>query len=144
MLYLYEKILLTKKSKNCGLELSVMKSSPPDAVHTNIRYGRRLSKDKHYNLYCLLIFDKAKKFYNIDPSCRPERGLLRNFPNKSQHHLQLQPGVTVIKRFSFITDDEANKLVGFPLETLSSQVLEFEGKARINPIGAPFRCFLLG
>jgi hypothetical protein len=30
------------------------------------------------------------------------------------------------------------------LETLSSQVLEFEGKARANPIGALFRCFLLG
>jgi len=30
------------------------------------------------------------------------------------------------------------------LETLSSQVLEFEGKARANPIGAPYRCFLLG
>jgi hypothetical protein len=30
------------------------------------------------------------------------------------------------------------------LETLSSQVLEFEGKARVNPIGASFRCFLLG
>jgi hypothetical protein len=29
-------------------------------------------------------------------------------------------------------------------QTLSSQVLEFEGKARANPIGAPFRCFLLG
>jgi len=36
-----------------------------------------------------------------------------------------------------------NKLEGLPLETLSSQVLEFEGKARANPIGAPFRCFLL-
>ncbi len=30
------------------------------------------------------------------------------------------------------------------METLSSQVLEFEGKARANPIGGPFRCFLLG
>jgi hypothetical protein len=30
------------------------------------------------------------------------------------------------------------------LETLSSRVLEFEGKARANPIGGPFRCFLLG
>ncbi len=30
------------------------------------------------------------------------------------------------------------------LETLSSQVLEFEGKARADPIGAPFRCFLMG
>jgi hypothetical protein len=30
------------------------------------------------------------------------------------------------------------------LETLSSQVLEFDGKARANPIGGPFSCFLLG
>jgi hypothetical protein len=30
------------------------------------------------------------------------------------------------------------------LETLSSRVLEFEGNSRANPIGAPFRCFLLG
>jgi hypothetical protein len=37
-----------------------------------------------------------------------------------------------------------NKIEGLSLETLSSQVLEFEGKARANPIGAPFRCFLLG
>jgi len=37
-----------------------------------------------------------------------------------------------------------NKLEGLPLVTLSNQVLEFEGKARVNPIGAPFRCFLLG
>ncbi len=28
-----------------------------------------------------------------------------------------------------------NKLEDFSLETLSSQVLEFEGKARANPIG---------
>jgi hypothetical protein len=30
------------------------------------------------------------------------------------------------------------------LETLSSWVLEFEGKSRANPIGGPFSCFLLG
>ncbi len=36
------------------------------------------------------------------------------------------------------------KLEGFSLETLSSQVLEYEGEARANPIGAPFRCFLPG
>jgi len=30
-----------------------------------------------------------------------------------------------------------------PLETLSSQVLELEGKARANPIRGTFRCFLL-
>jgi len=28
-----------------------------------------------------------------------------------------------------------------PLETLSHWVLEFEGKARANPIGGTFRCF---
>ncbi len=37
-----------------------------------------------------------------------------------------------------------NKLEGLPLETLSSRVLEFEGKARANPIRGPFTCFLLG
>ncbi len=37
-----------------------------------------------------------------------------------------------------------NKLEHLSLETLSSQVLEFEGKARANPIGAPFRCLILG
>jgi hypothetical protein len=30
-------------------------------------------------------------------------------------------------------------LEGLPLETLSSWVLEFEGKVRANPIGGPFR-----
>jgi hypothetical protein len=56
----------------------------------------------------------------------------------------VDPGVNVIKLFSFITDDEAYRLEGLPLETLSSQALEFEGKARAKPIGAPFRCFHLG
>jgi hypothetical protein len=37
-----------------------------------------------------------------------------------------------------------NKLEGLSLETLSSQVLEFEGKARANPIEALFGWFLLG
>jgi len=32
---------------------------------------------------------------------------------------------------------EPNKLECLSLETLSSQVLEFEGKARVNLIGAP-------
>jgi hypothetical protein len=36
------------------------------------------------------------------------------------------------------------KLERLSLETLSSQVLEFEVKAGANPIGARFRCFLLG
>ncbi len=37
-----------------------------------------------------------------------------------------------------------NKLEDMSLETLSSQVLEFEGKARAYPIGVDFRYFLLG
>jgi hypothetical protein len=35
-----------------------------------------------------------------------------------------------------------NKLEGLPLETLSSQVWEFEGKARANPIGFSDASFL--
>ncbi len=55
------------------------------------------------------------------------------------------PGVNFIKPFSpssLMT--RPNKLEGLSLETLSSQVLEFVDKARANPIGGPFRCFLLG
>ncbi len=37
-----------------------------------------------------------------------------------------------------------NKLDRSSLETLSSQVLEFEAKARANPIGAPLRASFLG
>jgi hypothetical protein len=37
-----------------------------------------------------------------------------------------------------------NQLEHLSLETLSSQILDFEGKARANPIGAHFRYILLG
>jgi hypothetical protein len=37
-----------------------------------------------------------------------------------------------------------NKLEGLSFETLSNEVLEFEGKARANQIGVPFRCSFLG
>ncbi len=53
------------------------------------------------------------------------------------------PCVNVIKLFPSSLMMRPNKLKHLSLETLSSQVLEFEGKARANPIGAPFRCFLL-
>ena len=46
--------------------------------------------------------------------------------------------------FPSLLTTRPNKPEHLPLETLSSQVLEFEGKARANPIGAPFRCYLLG
>ena len=55
-----------------------------------------------------------------------------------------QPGVNVVKLFPLPLTMRPNKLEHLSLETLSSLVLEFEGKARANPIGAPFRCFLLG
>ncbi len=53
-------------------------------------------------------------------------------------------GVNVIKHFFPSLTMGPNKLEGLPLLTLSSRFLEFEGKARANPIGGPFRCFLLG
>jgi hypothetical protein len=58
--------------------------------------------------------------------------------------LRLIPVVNVIKVFPSSLMMMPNKLEGFSLENLSSQVLEFEGKARANPIGGPFRCFLPG
>jgi len=54
------------------------------------------------------------------------------------------PGVNVIKLFSFVTDDEALKARVFVLGNPFQSVLEFESKARANPIVAPFGCFLLG
>jgi hypothetical protein len=57
---------------------------------------------------------------------------------------QAPPGLNLIKLFSSSLMTRPNKLEGLPSETLSSQILEFEGKARANPIGGPFRCFLLG
>ncbi len=54
------------------------------------------------------------------------------------------PGVNVKRLFPLSLMMRPNKLEGLSLETLSSWVLEFEGKASANPIGALFRCFLLG
>jgi len=65
--------------------------------------------------------DEEKQFYKIDTWCQSYNTL-----------------------FSSSLTTRPNKLEGLHLKTLSSQVLEFEGKARANPIGGPFRCFLLG
>jgi len=51
-----------------------------------------------------------------------------------RHH----SGANVLKLFPSLLTMRCNKLEGLPLETLSSQVLEFVGKARANPIGGPF------
>jgi hypothetical protein len=62
------------------------------------------------------------------------------------HHCDtVSPGVNVIELFLLRHKRRGNnRLEGSSLETLSRQVLEFDGKARANPIGASFRCFLLG
>jgi hypothetical protein len=57
--------------------------------------------------------------------------------------ITLATGVNVIKLFSIALTMRSNKLKHLSFESLSSQVLEFEGKARANSIGALFRCFLL-
>jgi hypothetical protein len=46
----------------------------------------------------------------------------------------VSPGVDVIKLFSLLLTMRPNKQKHLSLETLSSQVVEFEGKARANPI----------
>jgi hypothetical protein len=63
---------------------------------------------------------------------------------KEKSFITLTPGGNLIKRFPSPLMTRLNKQEGLSLETFSSQVLEFEGKARANPIGASFRCFLLG
>jgi hypothetical protein len=83
-------------------------------------HQRRLARDKHSSLFCHALSDEEKRF----------TGLI--------------PGVNVIKLFFSSLMTRPNELEGLPLETLSSWVLEFEGKARANPIGGPFRCFLIG
>ncbi len=67
-----------------------------------------------------------------------------NEPLGEKSFVNLRPGVNVIKKFPSLQMTRPYKLECLSLETLPSQVLEFEGKARANPIGAPFRCFLLG
>jgi hypothetical protein len=58
---------------------------------------------------------------------------------KEKSFMTLTPRVNVLKLFSSSLMMRPNKLKGLPLEILSSQVLEFEGKVRANPIGGPFR-----
>jgi hypothetical protein len=58
--------------------------------------------------------------------------------------MSASPGVNLILKIPLSLMTRPNKLEDLSLETLSSQVLELEGKARANPIGAPFRCFFLG
>jgi hypothetical protein len=64
---------------------------------------------------------------------------------------QSHPGSTGTSRckcyksfFPLSLTNRLDKVEGFPSETFSSWVLEFEGKARANPTGEPFKCFLPG
>ena len=53
---------------------------------------------------------------------------------KEKSFITLTPSVHFIKLFSLLQITRPNKLEGLSLETLSSQVLEFEGKARAAPL----------
>ncbi len=80
-----------------------------------------------------------------DPEASDEVRRLRRRPR--QHVLESNRGGQVsdaTKHYPSLLTMRPNKLDCFSLETLSRQVLEFEGKARANPIGEPFRHFLLG
>jgi hypothetical protein len=66
------------------------------------------------------------------------------YDRKMFKKLLLSLGINVIKKFLLSLATRQNKPEGLPLVTLSSRVLEFEGKARANQIGGPFRCFPLG
>ncbi len=72
----------------------------------------KVSKDKKSSLFDLIISNEGKSF------------------------ITFTPGVSVIKPFSLLLMMRPNKLEGLFLETFSSQVLEFEGKARANPMSA--------
>ena len=76
---------------------------------------------KHTSLFCLAVSDIEKKGF-----------------------ITVAPGFNVIKLFPLLMMMRPNKLEHLSLETLSSRVLELEGKGRANPIGAPFIYFLLG
>jgi hypothetical protein len=102
----------------------------------NIHVGWQIRKtlDKVFNLW-LNHFSFQKSVVNNEDA-KPQS----NFSGIFSFHL-----VAMLENiFPSSLMTRPNKLEGLSLETLSSQVLEFEGKARANPIGAPSKCFLLG
>jgi hypothetical protein len=80
-----------------------------------------IARYKHSSLFGLIVSKEEKKLLKISTRCQCYKTF---FPS------------SLMMR--------SNKLEGLPLETLSCQVLEFDGKARANPIRGHFRCFLLG
>jgi hypothetical protein len=90
--------------------------------------------------------EEDKKFCYVDSSCDI---CDRKFTNANylKSHMVVHERKKVSILLNFLPSPltmRPNKLESLPLETLSSQVLEFEGKVRANPIEGPFRCFLLG
>ncbi len=65
-------------------------------------------------------------------------------PHDQPHGGGWNPGVNVINFVPSSLMMRPNKLEGSPLETFSSEALEFECKARTNQIGGPYTCFRLG
>jgi hypothetical protein len=84
-------------------------------------------------------------FFIFAPSYQAVSGLPDPTGEKERHNSESDSQVSILQNlFSSSLTFRTNKLELLFLETLSSQVLEFKGKARANPIGAPFRWYLLG
>ncbi len=87
---------------------------------------------------------REKKFYNIGPrtaGANPTAPSLTS-PTSTRPgtlaELKYDKVAMLSNFFPLSLMTRLNKLEHFYLETLSSQVLKFERKARANPIGAPF------
>ncbi len=119
----------TPYSIPCGLYYKPMTIVNDDSRVVN-KLKTSLTDDARVVIYYVYSADHWQPYVpNVRP-CKPA--------------LTLPPGVNVIKKFPLSLKMRPNELEHLSLETLSSHVLEIEGKARANPIGVPFRCFLLG
>jgi hypothetical protein len=100
--------------------------------------------DKCSSLLQKLVNYGEKQFFNIGPRTAGANPTVPSLTSPTS----TRPGtlaelkydkVAMLSNFfpsSLMT--RLNKLEHFSYETLSSQVLKFEGKARANPLGAPF------
>jgi hypothetical protein len=103
-----------------------------------------LAMYKRSSLIQKLVNYGEKQFYNIGPRTAGANPTAPSLTSPTS----TRPGtlaelkydkVAILSNFfplSLMT--RFSKLEHFSLETLSNQVLKFEGKARANPIGAPF------
>ncbi len=89
-----------------------------------------------HKLLRLALLANSRLAWKIFPGTNILAYFVLSSATKTKSFKRLTPDKTFLTS-SLMT--RPNKLGGLALETLSSQVLEFEGKARANPIGVPFR-----